>query len=50
LQLGFDLSQQLFKPLANDKRLENVLFLLDLDRQVRGDGVGQSPGIIDAIE
>ena len=32
------------------EHLEHLLLLLELERQVRGDGVGQAPGLVDAGE
>ena len=50
VDLGFQLCKQRFKALSSRKDLKHFLLLLQLERQVRGDRVGQSAGIVDARE
>ena len=42
--------QQFLEPLRDVEHLEHSLLLLELDRQVRGDRVGQPAGFVDAVE
>jgi hypothetical protein len=44
VELGLELVEQLFEALADIEDLEDFLLLLELQRQVGGDGVGQAPG------
>lgn len=47
VDLGFQLGQQPFQALGGHDDLEHLLFLLQLERQMRGDGVGQAAGVVD---
>ena len=38
----------MLEPLADLAHLEDLLLLLELERQVRGDGVGQTAAVVDA--
>ena len=40
----------MFKPLAHAEYLQYFLFLLQLERQMGGNGIGQTSGIIDACQ
>ncbi len=48
VDLGLEQTEQVFEPLAHVKNVEHVLLLLELERQVGGNHVGQTPGFIDA--
>src|SRR3546814_12158297 len=48
VDFGFQLRQQAFQAFRSAQDLEHLLLLLELERQVRGDRVGQAAGIIDA--
>ena len=40
--------EQLLEPLVDREQVEHDLLVLELERKVRGDGIGQTPGIVDA--
>jgi hypothetical protein len=48
VELGLELAEQLFQALGDAEDLEHLLLLLQLERQVGGNGVGQAPGFLDA--
>jgi len=48
VDLAFDLLEQVFQAAVDLIEVEHHLFGLELQRQVRGDGVGQTAGIVDA--
>ena len=48
VDLGLELREQMLEALVEALHLEDLLLLLDLERQVRGDRVGQAPGLVDA--
>jgi hypothetical protein len=48
VEFGFELAEQLFQALGNAEHLQDLLLLLELERQVGGDGIGQAPGFLDA--
>ncbi len=50
IQLGFNLGQQLFKPITHRKNLKDSLFLLELHGQVGCDGVGKPAGLFHTHE
>ena len=50
VDFGFQLGKQTFKALGRADDLEHLLFLLELQRKMRGDRVGQAAGIIDASQ
>ena len=48
VDLGFELREQAIDTVADALHLQHFLLLLELERQVGGDGVGQTAGILDA--
>ncbi len=50
IQLRFQQAQQMFETLAHIKNFQHFLFLFQLERQVRGDGIRQPPGIVYASQ
>ena len=48
VELRLELAEQPLQPRDDVEHLEDFLLLLELERQVRGDGVGQAPGLLDA--
>ena len=50
VDLGLEQLQQLLEAAADVEHLEDLLLLLELERQVRGDGVRKAPGAVDARE
>ncbi|MNM92285.1 hypothetical protein D3C81_1046120 [compost metagenome] len=48
VDLALELRQQAFQALGHIDHLQDLLLLLELDRQVRGNGVGQAPCLVDA--
>ena len=47
IDFGLQQPQQVLQPLAYAKNLQHLLFLLQLQRQMGGNGVGQTAGIVD---
>ncbi len=47
VELGFHQREQMLEALAHVEHLEHLLLLLQLERQVRGDGVGEPAGLVD---
>ena len=43
----FEHTQQVLEPLARFAHLEDLLLLFELERQMRGDGVGEAAAIVD---
>src|SRR5207244_2990680 len=41
-------AEQMLEPLADLAHLQDLLFLLELERQVRGDGVREATAVVDA--
>jgi hypothetical protein len=50
VDLALELREQVLEARLDLEHLENLLLLLELERQVRGDGVGEAPGFLDAGE
>ncbi len=48
VEFGFELAEQLFQALRNAEHFQNFLLLFELQGQMRGDGIGQTPGFLDA--
>ncbi len=48
VDLAFQLRQQALQTFGHIEHLEDLLLLLKLDRQMRGDGVGQTTRLVDA--
>lgn len=50
VELALELAEQLLEPLGGVEHLQHLLLLLELERQVGGDGVGEAAGFLDARE
>jgi hypothetical protein len=50
VDLGLEQAQQVFETLAHVEHLEHFLLLLELQRQMRGDRVGETAGLVDPGE
>jgi hypothetical protein len=50
VELGLHQREQMLQPPLHVEHLQHFLLLLELERQVRGDGVGQPPRLVDAGE
>ncbi len=50
IELAFDELQQMLEALLDVEHLEHFLLLLELERQVRGDGVAEPAGFVDTRE
>ena len=48
VDLALDLLKQIFQPLFHARQIQHRLLAFELERQVRGDGVCQAAGLIDA--
>ncbi len=48
VDLGLELRQQMLEALVETLHFQDLLLLLDLERQVRRDRVGEAPGLVDA--
>ena len=48
VDLALDLLEQVFQPLLHAGQIQHELLVLQLERQVRGDGVGQAARLVDA--
>ena len=48
VDLGLELREQVLEPLVQALHFEDLLLLLDLQRQVRGDRVREAPSLVDA--
>jgi hypothetical protein len=48
VDFGFELGEQMLQTLHNREHLEDVLLLVELERQVRGDGIGKTTSLVDA--
>ena len=50
IQLSFQQTQQMFEAFAYVKNFQHFLLLFKLERQMRGDGICQTPGVIYASQ
>ena len=48
IDFGFKLAQQTFGTLAHTEQFEDLLFLFELERQMRGNGIAQTRCVFDA--
>jgi hypothetical protein len=48
VEFAFQLAEQVLEALGDVEDLQDDLLLLELERQVRGNGVGQAAGVVDA--
>ena len=47
VDLAFEQPEQVLEPLGDRAHLQDFLLLLELQRQVRGDGIGKAPTVVD---